>query len=187
MRLFTPDGSTQATIRAGSSDDAEMLAVLGARLFVQAYGPTHPEPELTPYLERSFAPWRWAGALADTSVTVLVAEDRRGAPAGYAMLRESLPVPSGVVGARPLEIQRFYVDEAWHGRGVAQTLMAACMQEAERRESDVLWLSVWQESPRPQAFYARMGFRVVGTTTFLFGQRVDEDFVMQRPVPASTS
>jgi len=42
------------TIRRATVDDAEKMAALGARLFAQAYGETHPEPELSRYLARSF-------------------------------------------------------------------------------------------------------------------------------------
>jgi hypothetical protein len=39
---------------------------------------------------------------------------------------------------------------------------------------------VWQEAARPIAFYRHAGFEVVGTTTFSFGDRLDDDFVMAR-------
>lgn len=182
MRLSAAESTIDWTIRRCSPTDAEMLAVLGARLFVQAYGPTHPEPELTPYLQRSFAPARWSQLLADATTTVLVVEVPRCGPAGYALLRESTEVPASVEAIRPLEIQRFYVDESWHGRGMAQTLMAACERDAQSRNADALWLSVWQEAPWAQTFYQRVGFRVVGTTTFTFGERIDDDYVMLRAV-----
>jgi ribosomal protein S18 acetylase RimI-like enzyme len=60
--------------------------------------------------------------------------------------------------------------------------MAACVAEARAMGGEVLWLSVLQEAQRPQAFYRRAGFTVVGTATFLFGDRRDADFVMARPL-----
>ena len=44
---------TGFSIGAATVADAARLAALGARLFTQAYGPTHPEPELSRYLARS--------------------------------------------------------------------------------------------------------------------------------------
>jgi len=41
-------------IRRATVDDAATMAALGARLFAEAYGETHPEPELSRYLARSF-------------------------------------------------------------------------------------------------------------------------------------
>ena len=170
------------SIRSCSPADAAQIAALSARLFVQAYGPTHPEPELGAYLARSFDSATIARDLGSDAVRALVVEDASHAMIGYASLRASTNVPSTVNAIRPLEIQRFYVDASWHGLGVAQALMAECVAEAVRGRSDALWLSVWQEAPRPQAFYKRMGFQVVGTAEFYFGATIEDDFVMVRPV-----
>lgn len=168
------------TIRACGPDEAGRLGQIGARLFTEAYGPTHPEPELGIYLAREFAPARLAAELADPGRRALVVEND-GEWIGYAYLRESAEGwPRGVPGRRPVEIVRFYVDARWHGRGVAPALMAACADEARRRGADALWLSAWQEAPRALAFYRRAGFEVVGTATFTFGDRLDDDFVMAR-------
>ena len=168
------------TIRASGPDDAGRLSTTAARLFTQAYGPTHPEPELGAYLAREFAPARLAAELADPGRRALVAESG-GRWIGYAYLRESAEGwPSGVPGERPVEIMRFYVDAEWHGRGVAAALMAACESAARRWGADALWLGVWQQAGRALAFYRRAGFEVVGTATFAFGDRLDDDFVMAR-------
>jgi ribosomal protein S18 acetylase RimI-like enzyme len=169
-------------IRPAAVGEATPLAALGARLFTQAYGPTHPEPTLGVYLARAFAPERLAAELARDDVRLFVAEDGVGEAIGYAYLRESPAAPAGVQGARPFEVVRFYVEAAWHGRGVAHALMHACVREATERGGDVLWLAVWKQAARPLAFYRRLGFTVVGTTIFEFGDRVDDDHVMARPL-----
>jgi ribosomal protein S18 acetylase RimI-like enzyme len=168
------------TIRACGPGEAGRLAAIGAHLFTQAYGPTHPEPELSAYLARAFAPARLAAELAEPGRRALVAESG-GRWIGYAYLHESVAGwPGGVPGHRPAEIVRFYVDTGWHGRSVAAALMAACEDEARRRGADALWLGVWQQAARPIAFYRRAGFEVVGTATFAFGDRLDDDWVMAR-------
>jgi diamine N-acetyltransferase len=108
-------------------------------------------------------------------------EDGAGAAVGYAHLRATTgPAPAGVVGARPWELLRFYVDAAWHGRGPGHALMAACVAEARRRGADVLWVQAWQRAGRALAFYRRHGFVVVATAKFPFGDRFDDDFIMVR-------
>lgn len=172
------------TIRPCGPDEAGRLADIGARLFTQAYGPTHPEPELGAYLAGAFAPARLAAELAEPGRCALVAESG-GEWIGYAYLHECADGwPDRVPGQRPMQIIRFYVDAAWHGRGVAAALMAACEGEALRRGADALWLDVWQKAPRPLAFYRRAGFEIVGTATFAFGDRLDDDFVMARGLAA---
>jgi diamine N-acetyltransferase len=177
------------TIRLCIPDDAPRVAVVAARLFTQAYGATHPEPELSRYLARSFNAGFFACELTDAGVRVLIVEAMDGTLLGYAHMRATTGVrPDGVEGSHPVEIVRFYIDAQFHGAGLAQALMAACEAEARAMGGDVLWLDVWQEAPRPQAFYRRSGFAIVGTTTFAFGDRLDADYVMARPLlPTVTS
>ena len=176
---------TEWKVRRASSSDAESFAAIGAFLFRQAYGLTHPEPTLSTYLASAFDPSQCALMLRDPHVTVLAAEAARGEWIGYVQLREGEPDRSvrlelPLRGARPLEIVRFYVDQRWHGRGVAQSLMAACEQEARSRSCDVLWLQAWQQAPQALAFYRKSGFRVIGTAIFHFGDRRDDDFLLAR-------
>ena len=171
-----------ATLRQAGVADAERIGLLAARLFVQAYGSTHPEPELSRYLQRSFSTDYFSRALAQGD-RVLVAGDAADTDCGYAHLRMTHGAPpAGVEAQRAVELARFYVDEAWHGQGVAQVLMKGCEREALASGADALWLGVWQEAARPIAFYRRAGFTVVGTTTFEFGERRDADYLMMRTI-----
>lgn len=177
--------NSEYTIRRCDPSDAARIAEVGARLFTQAYGPTHPEPWLTPYLAKSFAVSAVAEALGDPRVVVLVVEARDGSAIGYAHTITRLTEFPDHAGRWPVtEIERFYVEAAWHGRGIAQELMAACVAVATERDAVRIFLQVWQEAPRAIAFYQRAGFVVAGETTFHFGPRVDSDFVMVRALRA---
>ena len=168
-------------LRDAATDEAPRVAALAARLFTETYGPTHPEPELARYLARAFGADAVRSELADPRVRVILAEVG-GAPVGYTQLRTIGGVPAGVAGVRPVEIARFYVDARWHGRGVARPMMDAAVAGARAWGGDVLWLAVWQQAARPLAFYRRVGFAIVGATTFTFGDRQDDDWVMARPL-----
>lgn len=157
------------------------MAALAQRLFRQAYGGSHPEPQLSAYLAREFAAAQVAGELEQADVAVWVAQDARGEPVGYLWLQETAAPPGArVPGERSLQLRRIFVDSSWHGRGVAQALMDAGLGEAERRGADAVWLAVWQEAARPLAFYRRSGFEVVGTATFAVEDHLDQDFIMAR-------
>ena len=166
------------SIRRALTSDAPLLAELGARLFAESYGPTHPEPELSRYLARAFAVSDIRETIASDDVTMLVVEDAEEAAIAYACMRPSPEPPGGVNGSRVFEIVRFYVDIASQGRGVGAALMQACLEDARRRDADVIWLQAWTKAPWAVGFYARMGFAVFGSTTFCFGERIDEDHVM---------
>ena len=170
------------SIRRCTVDDAASTASLAARLFTETYGPTHPEPELSRYLARSFSLEVVRGAISDADVSMLLVEDSSGVPIAYAYLRASPEPPAGVDGSRPFEIVRFYVDSACQGRGVGAALMDACFADAKERGADVVWLQVWKEAPWAIGFYHRVGFSVVGSAPFYFGEQVGDDHIMSRTV-----
>lgn len=168
------------TIRRGTPVDAPTLASLGARLFAETYGPTHPEPELSRYLARSFSVDGVSAAISDERASMYLVEDPAGAPLAYAYLRKTLEPPAGVAGSHPFEIVRFYVDNVCQGRGVGAALMEVCFTDAKERGGDMVWLQVWKEAPWAVGFYERMGFSAVGSAPFYFGDRVGDDHIMSR-------
>jgi len=168
------------SIRRCTVGDATTLAALGARLFTETYGPTHPEPELSRYLARSFSVEGVREAIADKDVTMLVVENPDGSAIAYAYMRARAEPPAGVAGERVFEIVRFYVDGAAQGRGVGAALMDACFEDAKNRGADTVWLQVWKEAPWAVGFYARMGFSVVGSAPFYFGDRIGDDHIMSK-------
>lgn len=172
------------SIRRCTTDDAATVALLAARLFAEAYGPTHPEPELSRYLARSFPVEGIREAIADDDVTMLIAEDSTGNAIAYAYLRVSPEPPAGVPGEGVYEIVRFYVDGGWQGKGVGAALMGECFDDAKRRGADVIWLQVWKEAPWAVGFYEKMGFSIVGSALFYFGEQIGHDHVMARAVSA---
>jgi ribosomal protein S18 acetylase RimI-like enzyme len=167
-------------IRRCSRKDAEAIASLGARLFVQAYGPTHPEPDRSRYLARAYSVDVIAEAIEGEGSSVFVVEDSRGAPIGYAHMSTTTEFPPGAEGRRAFEIVRFYVDNAHQGRGIGAMLMNHCFDVARQAGGDVIWLQTWSQASWAIGFYLRMGFEIVGKKPFYFGERVDEDHVMAR-------
>ena len=169
-------------IRRCAAEDAQVMASLGATLFAETYGATHPEPELSRYLARSFSVASVAESIRRDDVTMLVAEDRDVGPVGYAFTRASPDPPNGVEGQRAIEIVRFYVAVKAQGRGIGAALMADALADARARGADVVWLQVWKEAPWAVGFYRRMGFVVVGSATFYFGDQVGDDHIMSLPI-----
>jgi ribosomal protein S18 acetylase RimI-like enzyme len=149
---------------------------------VQAYGPTHPEPEQSRYLASAYSLETIAAAIDGDGSSVFIAEDAEGTAVGYAHICETDEFPAGVDGSHAFEIVRFYVDGAVQGRGVGAALMIHCCDVAKRAGADVIWLQVWSEAPWAIGFYRRMGFSIVGKKGFQFGPRVDSDHVMSRPL-----
>lgn len=172
--------STPVIIRRGTPADAAALAAFAARTFNETFGAQNDPDDLAAYLAASYGPAQQEAELRDPDAVTLLAESG-GVLAGYAQLRR-IPPPAGVVGTRPVEVRRFYVDARFHGRGLAQRLMGETVSAARGMGGDVLWLQVWDRNPRGIAFYAKCGFADVGETTFTVGSDVQSDRVMALPL-----
>jgi ribosomal protein S18 acetylase RimI-like enzyme len=170
------------SIRRCNSADVHTIASLGARLFVQSYGPTHPEPDRSKYLAQAYSNETIAKAIDGEGSTVFVVEDDAGEAVGYAHMCLTDELPAGVQGTKAVEIVRFYVDAAQQGRGVGASLMKRCCEQAEAIGADVVWLQTWSKATWAIGFYLRVGFSIVGGKPFYFGARVDEDHVLSRPL-----
>lgn len=171
---MTPPG---LRIRAAVHDDAAALADLMARTFRDAFGAVNRPEDLAAHLARSYGVAQQQHELADPAVTVLLAEID-GASCGYAQLRDGVEVPAAVTGSAPIQLWRFYLDQAWVGRGIAQPLMDAAKQAARSRGGRTLWLGVWEQNPRGIAFYRKAGFTVVGSFVFHLGDDPQSDLIM---------
>ncbi|TPW21852.1 MAG: acetyltransferase [Elusimicrobia bacterium] len=167
------------TIRAARPSDAKGLAELAERTFRETFAAVNTPEDMELHCKAGYGEALQAAEISNPELATLVSEEA-GALVGFALLGWG-KAPAGVVAQRPGEIQRLYVDAAWHGRGVAQGLMSACLEEFRRRRSDVVWLGVWERNPRAIAFYKKVGFAETGEKAFRLGTDLQRDIVMTRP------
>jgi len=166
-------------IRRAQVQDAELLATLAERTFRDAFGAANRPEDLAIHLRTHYTPERMRAELTDPGGVTLFALAGES-PAGYAQLASAAPpFPLGPGG---LMLHRFYLEQAWIGRGVAVPLMTAVRDAARERAARYLWLTVWQENPRAVAFYRKCGFVEAGTTTFTVGTDPQVDWVMTCPL-----
>ena len=166
-------------LRRATTADARLLAEVAARWFGETFGPDNDPEDMRLYLASSFSEESQLAELVEEGRAVWIAVDESGEWIGYASMRRGTR-GNGVAGDRPAEVQRIYADRKWHGRGVAASLMSACVEQARAWECDVLWLAVWERNPRAIAFYEKAGFRKVGRQTFVLGRDLQSDDVMSR-------
>ena len=163
-------------IRPGVAGDAELLAALAARTFRDAFAAQNSPDHLAQHLASQYGVDIQGAELLDPAITTLIAEVD-GSPAGYAQLVRRAP-PAELPELVGLNLSRFYLEQAWVGRGIAQPLMAAVRAAAVERGAASLWLTAWVENPRAAAFYRKCGFVQVGQTIFRVGGDPQIDWVM---------
>lgn len=171
---------TLPPIRRAVLADAAALAELAERTFTDAFGAMNRPDDLARHNAESYGEAVQARELADPATTTIVA-DHQGALVAYAQVRRG-DVPDRVTGADPIELVRFYVSREWHGKGLAQELMARVLSTAEEVGARTVWLGVWEQNPRGIAFYRKCGFVDVGSKVYVVGSDPQTDRVMTRPV-----
>ncbi|MEO8193473.1 MAG: N-acetyltransferase [Gemmatimonadales bacterium] len=174
MALVTP----AVRIRRATPDDAEVLAELAERIFLDTFAAQNKREDIELHVKRRYAAEIQRRELEQPEKTYLIVE-ADGVPVGFAFLGKA-ESRSCLDFAAPIELFRFYLDKAWHGAGIAQALMVACEDEARSRGGRTICLSVWEHNPRAIRFYEKTGFRDAGTQPFLLGEDVQTDRLMVR-------
>jgi len=171
-------------VRPAVSAEVAQLSEVAALTFPLACPPGSTADDQQAFIADVLSPERFASYLADPERAVLVAVD--GTLVGYTMLVFSPPTDPDVRAALTLgpsvELSKCYVHPGHHGAGVAHALMSASIEVARERAAAAMWLGVNQQNARARAFYERSGFAVVGTKHFTVGSRIEDDFVLERPL-----
>lgn len=167
------------TVRTAAVDDARLLADLAEKSFRATFGAENSDSDMNLYCQQTFGESLQRRELLDRDTVTLLCF-HEGVVAGYAQLcwKEG---PSCLSTTKSMgEIRRIYVLEDFHGRGVAQALMRASIEEMEKRDTDIVWLGVWENNPRAMAFYQKLNFEVIGEHEFLLGNDLQRDIIMAR-------
>jgi ribosomal protein S18 acetylase RimI-like enzyme len=172
--------SPALNVRRASTEDAELLAELGARTFAETFAKDNSPEDMAAYLADSFSVERLTAELNDPLSVFFIAEID-GSAAGYAKIHSG-GASGAVEGERPVELVRLYVSQEWLGRGVGQELMKRCIDGARVMGFQTVWLGVWERNDRARAFYRKWDFHEVGEHIFQLGSEPQRDVVMQRAV-----
>ena len=163
-------------IRRAVPADAAALAEFAARTFSEAFGAENSPSDMADHLDRSYGVEHQTRELLSPDYVTLLAE-ADGGLAAFAQVRRG-DSPPCVTSELPVELLRFYVDKRWHGRGLAHRLMEEVRRAVRTLGGREVWLGVWELNPRAIAFYAKCGFRDVGTKDFYVGPDRQTDRVM---------
>lgn len=160
--------SCRSVIRRAVTADARSLAALGARTFEETFGPANRREDIDAYLSQTYGERQQKIEIENPRMITLVAEEE-GLLIAFAQMRAD---------EKGIEIARFYVERRWQGRGIAQSLMQAVIEQARARRAKMLWLGVWEQNERAIAFYRKCGFRDTGSQPFILGSDLQTDRVM---------
>jgi len=167
-------------IRIAVPADAPRLALLQEQTFRATFGAGNTAQDMALHCTTHYSAALQAQEILDPHLVTLVC-DESGVLSGFAQMKRG-PAPDCMTADQPVEIQRLYVDQAWHGKGLAQQLMEQCLQHARRLGARHIWLGVWENNPRAIRYYQKSGFTEVGAHIFMVGSDAQRDVIMQRAV-----
>lgn len=156
-------------------EDAEAIAMFANGSFTDTFGHIYDPADLSAFLADWNPPERVRAQIGDAGHDIALVRGDAGAILGYVKMG---PVEFDLPPEQPtddaVELHQLYVAEAAKGTGVAAALMEWGIAWARERAS-ILYLSVFTENHRAQAFYRRYGFYDVGRNEFRVGNHIDED------------
>lgn len=164
-------------LRFAQAADAARLASFAAAKFIEAYCDKCPVEQLEAYTRAHFTEDKLRVEIDASDGALLIAEADHQV-IGYALLVFESRPECEIDARQPVQLKRIYIGPAWHGRGVAQLLLARCVDEAVKRHADVMWLAVWPRNPRAVKFYLNSGFKIAGQQPFEILDEVQLDHVM---------
>ena len=175
-----PEERNEIVIRRATEADADVIAMLGFVTFFEAYFEQDDPQDLASYLAENFTPERIREEMSVPNAAFFLCY-RDGYAAGYAKLLAGSRA-EGLTGLNPVELNRIYLVERYWGKALGVRLLTHCEDEARRLGHATLWLGVWQENHRGLSFYAKHGFRKVGTIPFPYGSTTGINDVLEKPL-----
>ncbi|MBO3094290.1 GNAT family N-acetyltransferase [Cellulomonas dongxiuzhuiae] len=177
---------TRWAVRTARPQDATALAELAAVTFPLACPPGSTAQDQQAFLAAHLSAERFVEHTSAADRAVLVTATPDDELLGYTVLVTGEPADEdarAAVHIRPaVELSKCYVHPDHHGAGVASALLRTSFEHARALGGMGMWLGVNQHNARAQAFYAREGFAVVGVKHFRVGSRLEDDYVLERPL-----
>ena len=168
------------TIRTAQLSDAKQLAVLAEGSFRDTFSAQNAEENINHYCASAYSEAIQTREILSPNYLTLVMESD-GQFIAYAQLHLD-STPHCVDTKSADEIKKLYVAKDWHGKGVAQQLMSAALEIIEERNTNIVWLGVWEQNSRAIAFYKKFNFKPVGEQTFALGSDLQRDIILVRSI-----
>ena len=161
--------------RAAIPDDANEIADFMTRNFLAAYGHSSSPENIQKAVQDYYGVEAQRADLANSAIVncLCMIENQI---AGLAQVKPPKPDSD----PHHFELSRFYVDAAYHGKGIAPVLMQETLNIMRARDARSLWLSVWQGSQQAIRFYQKQGFVISGETIFMIGDEPMNDWLMTK-------
>ncbi len=170
----------QIEIRLIGVGDVLVLQQLACQTFTETFAHCNTPENLSKYLDEKYSVETLGAELANPLSAFYIAICA-GKVAGFLKLNTGA-AQTELQEPDVLEIERIYVLQEFHGKGVGQVLFDKAMAEAVNANCRNVWLGVWEENYRAIRFYTKNGFVKFDTHIFKMGDDEQTDWMMKRMI-----
>ncbi|HRG18224.1 MAG TPA: GNAT family N-acetyltransferase [Flavobacterium lutivivi] len=168
---------TEIEIKKVTLDDIDQLQKIGRQTFYETFSTGNTEENMTKYLNEGFSIDKLTTELNDMNAEFYFATHNDNV-IGYLKLNFGQS-QTELQDDKGLEIERIYVLKYFHGKSVGQILYDKAIEVAKLKNSDFVWLGVWEENPRAINFYKKNGFVEFDKHIFKLGNDEQTDIMMK--------
>jgi ribosomal protein S18 acetylase RimI-like enzyme len=165
-------------IRYATKEDAVLIAEISQQTFYETFAAYNTQEDMNKFLNEQFTKGKLMLEVG-TPENVFMLAYNDGLVAGYVKLRDHR-TPLSLSNKNAMEIARIYAMKRMIGKGVGSKLMEASLDEARKKNKEVVWLGVWEKNQRAIDFYIKWGFEKFDETDFLLGDDVQRDWLMKK-------
>ena len=160
-----------------TKDEILQLQEIGRQTFYETFSESNTEENMKSYLDNGFSIDKITFELNDENAEFYFAkiDDKI---IGYLKLNFGQS-QTELKDDKALEIERIYVLKEFHGKKVGQILYDKAIEIAKKKNSDFIWLGVWEENQRAINFYKKNGFVEFDKHIFKLGDDEQTDIMMK--------
>jgi ribosomal protein S18 acetylase RimI-like enzyme len=164
-------------IKKISLNEIDQLQKIGRQTFQETFSDSNSEENMKNYLEEGFSSEKLTAELNNKDSEFYFATLENNV-IGYLKVNfgES---QTELKDSKALEIERIYVSKEFHGKKIGQLLYDKAIEIAKQKNSEYVWLGVWEENLRALSFYRKNGFVEFDKHIFKLGDDEQTDLMMK--------
>jgi ribosomal protein S18 acetylase RimI-like enzyme len=164
-------------IKQVSINIIDQLQIISRQTFYETFSADNTEENMRKYLDESFSIARLTTELSSKETEFYFATLDNNV-IGYLKINFGQS-QTELLDDKAVEIERIYVLNEFHGKGVGKLLYEKAIHIARQKNADYVWLGVWEENHRAIRFYKKFGFAEFDKHIFRLGDDDQTDIMMK--------
>ena len=152
------------TINRATVNDADLLAQIGKKSFIESHGISAPKADMDTYVSLKLNVLTFTEELLDSKNHFFIIRYHT-TPAGYSKIIFNHPHDS-IKLKNVCKLERMYVLQEFHNVTLGLELFNFNRKASVQNRQGGMWLYVWTENLKALNFYKKAGFEIIATHNF---------------------